>query len=393
MNIFNHPNGQSSQQQVPQLDNRAAAQPPAHVLLRLKMGQQPQAFDYRASIRQLGELLKKYTPEVCNDNISVQLRDWGFKITTLDLRDASKVKNTIIEQLDLLAKRILVNEIDFSPLREPVFLGESMGKVAEFVGEREMLEEYLLWKGISTQSLKVHDFASAVLELIKPVAEWVKQSELNPSTDLVAYQGPIANPEEIVPTGPVRSNLIDSLMVPQAPLPGALNPGFNPMFFSTFGVTLTPEMEAYVQNVLKQKKMESYEGVISGGLFKQFMKRQAIEHRNGAQLAEQQRELATVALEANLGQLVNQLDTHEKDYRAAIDQIKSYHDEQIVVLNGENEDLLKKQEDTHERLVVQEKRSDQLQGQVSNLSASLQSAWARVRELEGQGGGGFCVVQ
>lgn len=382
-NLHPNPFVQPYQPQVAQLDNGPAEAPAKRLLMRLRAGEKVEVFDYRKSIHALGELLEKYKSDVCNDNISVLLRDWGYKIAKLDLRNAGKVKSMVCEQLDLLAKKILVNEIDDSPLREPVFLGEVLGELAEFVGEKEMLQEYLQFMHLSTETLKVHLFATDVLAWVKPIAEWAKKSEQNPVQALMPYQGGIANPIDVQPAALVPDNLIDRVTAPQAPLPG-----FNPWLFPAgFGMPLDPAVEAKLEKTNKMRKITKK---LPAGLIIQQWKRRLVEQRNGALVANQAGDEA--ALQEHLKAILMQFENHQQDMHAALEFLKYLHDEEIEVLNGNHADLLQKLLDTNERLITEEKRSAELGAQVRNLYASLQSAWGRINELANDDGG-TCVVQ
>lgn len=401
-------NGPQMQQQIqipqgPQPTNAApqtALPPAAHILVNLRAGQPVQMFNYRESIRKLGELIKTYTKEKCNDNISVQLRDWGYKVLKLDMRDAAKVKGIILEQLNLLMQTILVNEIDQTPLKEPVFLGELMGELSEFVGERAMLEDYLKLISVSIQSLKVHEFASAVIAWAKPIADW-SRIDLNnpqlPTQALVIHQNsnqnqiqapmlaPIANQQVMVPAANQNQNQGPNAIVNRGGAPTlALGQRNRPR--------VDPAWTLKVLSYAPGLKAEFLEQMIRGGLVHQKLKRDTIEHKNGADLAERISVQVDASIQENLDKLVKQFDDHSENVGRAINDIKDYHDGEIGVLNDRYDDLSKIQKDTYDRLVAEEKLAQQLRSQVASLNASLQSAWAQINNLANQDSG-LCVIQ
>jgi len=255
------------QQGVAEIDNKPALAQATHLLLRLKTEQAVKCFDYRSSIKQIGELLRKYSTEVCNDNISVLLRDFGFKITKIDFSNISKVKSLINEQLSVLHKDILVNEFDQSPLREPIFLGDHMAELADFVGERAQLEEYLKLISVSIQSLKVHAFATDILAWEKPIAAWAKQSDQSTSQALIPYPGSIQSLGSF--------NILG--------VPGQNEPSFEMP-------ALDPVLAEQLQRFMNQGKIKHYDQLIRGGLTIQKLKRHEVEHRHGAIITKKQNE-------------------------------------------------------------------------------------------------------
>jgi hypothetical protein len=360
--------GRNHQTSRLQLDNKPAAAPAAHLLLRLKMGQNADAFDYRSSIRKLGETLKTYTYDTWNDNISVQLRDWGFKLVKLNLRDASTFKSLINELLNVLENKILVNEIDQSPLREPVLLGELMGDLADFVCEKEMLTEYLKLISVSVQSLKVHAFATDILAWAKPIADWARQDR---------------HPEV-------------ALMPHQAGLSAGLSVGILQLMQNQKGAFEMPLLDSawasQLQSYLNMRRITQLEQLIRGGLCLQKLKRQEVENRNGSVVAKKQNELALAALQEHLDGIEVQMDAHKKDMKAAIDTLKQYHDKEVDVLKDRHDDTVERLQETYERLCAEEKHADQLSQQVNQLQHSLNDAWARINQLANDDGG-WCVIQ
>lgn len=290
-----------------------------------------------------------------------------------------EVKQTIAEQLNRLATTILVNEIDQTPLREPVFLGEVMGEFAEFVGEKKMFEEYLQLMHLSTHTLKVHDFATDILAWVKPIAAWVK----SPESESKALA--IVNPTGILQVGPTANNLMAQIAAPQA-----LQANVNPMFFPVFNIALDPALEAEMRI---RQKIQMISTMLPGGFRMQGWRRREVEQRNGAFVNEKQRALAIAALEANLDRLLKQMEAHDKEMHTSMDDLKHFHNEQVGVLKANQEDLLKEQQKTYDRLVAEEKHAANLQTQIHHLNASLHAAWARINDLANDDGGGICVVQ
>lgn len=337
-------------------------------ILKLKAPQKPEFFNYKESINQLRELILSHDETLWSDSISVQIRDRGYKVSELDFKnDPSKIKTIIKEQLDFLAKNILVNEFDQTPLRDPVFLG--FGEDAEFVGERKMLEEYLTLINAPLTVLKTHTFAAKILAWAKPIADWAYDQELAPTQ--FKLPGAVILHQEERPKQKIVIPFVD-----------------NP-----FPANLDPQMNRMLIEYLAKQKIDTYVQLISKGLHTQKDKRQTIEHLNAAKQISGMKDKVLATMTTKFNKLETQFDVFAVTANDAYNMLKETTNEKFKVYDKRFDEQSAQIQTMAAEVVEAKKETAVIAGQLNYTQAQLNHANAQIQHMSSrQGGGGFCAI-